>query len=156
MGRLWQINMVESKHIVLIVQIEMKDYIWKVEVLSDFYAASLPEYWQLDSYPPDRKLEEISPLNLISLREKDLKIITFGSSILIAQPDHLIMNPTVKKPYHGQRASNQLESAYFSLRADTQESPGNEGNLLLESKTKSFKEEKKPLEETETLQEKED
>lgn len=62
----------------------MKDYIWKVEVLSHFYTACLPECWQLDSYPPDRKFEELSPLNLISPREKDLKIMTFGSSILIA------------------------------------------------------------------------
>lgn len=53
------------------------------------------------------------------------------------------MNPTMKKPYHGQKASNQLASAYFLLWAGNQESPDNEGNLLLESKTKSYKEEKK-------------
>lgn len=93
----------------------MKDYIWKVNILSDFCTACLPEYWQPDSYPPDRKLEEISPLNLTNPRKKDLKIMTFGFSILIAQPNHTIMNPTMKKPYHGQKASNQLASACFSL-----------------------------------------
>ena len=71
--------------------------------------------------------------------------MTFGSSILIAQPDHLIMNPTMKKPYHGQRASHQLANVYFSLCTGSQESPGNEGNLLLESKTKSYKKKKKAL-----------
>lgn len=79
-----QRSAIEGKDIVLKMQLLHKlsvDYIWKVEVLSDF---CLPEYCQPDSYPPDRRLEESSPRTLSIPREKDLKVMTTGSSILIA------------------------------------------------------------------------
>lgn len=50
----------------------MEDYIWEVEVLSDFCTACLSEYWQSE-FTLHARLEETSPLNLSNLREKVTK-----------------------------------------------------------------------------------
>lgn len=51
----------------------MEDYIYRVEVLLDFYTTCLPGYWQSNPYPLERRLEKPSPWNLTSPRKKKSK-----------------------------------------------------------------------------------